>query len=263
MSGEFSSGWLDLREPADARARSAELARMVAAGAKGELTILDLGCGTGSLGRWLAPLLPGPQHWIMADRDPALLEHAASAMPGMAADDSPVTVETRLGDVTALTGADLAGVSVVTCSALLDILTRAEVRRIADALATHGTTALLTLSVTGEVAFDPADELDAAMSAAFNAHQRRTTGGRRLLGPDAPAAAAEILTALGAAVTVRPSAWSLGPRPDALFDTWLDGWLAAAGTQEPDLPVDAYRARRIQGSPSVTVGHVDLYAEFG
>jgi hypothetical protein len=262
MSGEFSSGWLDLREPADARARSAELAGLAAAGAKGELTILDLGCGTGSLGRWLAPQLPGPQHWIMEDRDPGLLAHAAASMPGMAADDTPVTVEARLGDVTALTGADLAGISLVTCSALLDILTRAEVRGIADALATHGTTALLTLSVTGEVTFDPADELDAAVGAAFNAHQRRTVAGRRLLGPDAAAAAAEILAARGAAVTVRPSNWSLGPRPDALFDAWLDGWLAAAGDQDADLDIDAYRARRIQGSPTVTVCHMDVYAEF-
>jgi trans-aconitate methyltransferase len=263
MTGEFTSHWLDLREPADARARSAELAQLAAAGAKGELTILDLGCGTGSLGRWLAPRLPGPQSWIMEDRDPALLEHAAASMPGTAADDTPVTVKARLGDVTALTGADLAGTSLVTCSALLDILTADEAGRIAAALATHGTTALLTMSVTGEVRFDPADELDAAVSAAFNAHQRRTVGGRRLLGPDAPAVVADLLTRHGARVTVRPSDWTLGPRPDALFDAWLDGWLAAAGEQDPDLPIDAYRTRRMQGSPTATVGHVDVYAEFG
>jgi trans-aconitate methyltransferase len=262
MTGEFSSSWLDLREPADARARSAELAAMAAAGAAGELTIRDLGCGTGSLGRWLAPLLPGPQHWVMEDRDPALLAHAAAAMPGMAADGRPVTVETRLGDVTALTAADLAGVSLVTCSALLDILTEAEAGRIVGALAAHGTTALLTLSVTGEVTFDPADDLDAAVASAFNDHQRRTTGGRRLLGPDAPAVVADLLTRSGARVTVRPSTWSLGPRPDPLFDAWFDGWLAAAGDQRSDLPIDAYRARRLHGSPTVTVGHLDIYAEF-
>ena len=54
----------------------------------------------------------------------------------------------------------------------------------------HGTPALFTLSVVGEVTLDPADPLDAEIAAAFNAHQRRSVGGRRLLGPDAAGAAA-------------------------------------------------------------------------
>ena len=44
--------------------------------------IHDLGCGTGSMGRWLAPLLPGPQHWVVHDRDADLLEVAAADLPG-------------------------------------------------------------------------------------------------------------------------------------------------------------------------------------
>jgi trans-aconitate methyltransferase len=266
MSGEFSSTWLALREPADAEARSAELADLVAAGAKGDLVLRDLGCGTGSLGRWLAPRLPGPQHWIMEDRDPDLLTHAAASMVTAAADGSPVTVETRQGDVTALTGTELAGTSLVTCSALLDILTAEEAELIVAALATHGTTALFTLSVTGEVTAEPADELDAAVRDAFNAHQRRTTGGRRLLGPDAPAVVAEMLAARGARVTVRASPWRLGPDRAALALAWLDGRLAAAADQRPDLPIAAYRERRraaiAAGTLTITVGHVDIHAEF-
>jgi hypothetical protein len=34
-----------------------------AAPATGRWVIHDLGCGTGAMGRWLAPVLPGPQHW--------------------------------------------------------------------------------------------------------------------------------------------------------------------------------------------------------
>ena len=44
--------------------------------------IHDLGCGTGAMGRWLAPLLPGPQHWVLHDRDADLLEVAAADVPG-------------------------------------------------------------------------------------------------------------------------------------------------------------------------------------
>src|SRR3954447_4913987 len=119
MTGEFSESWLGLREPADAAARSKDLVGLLPGPIR---TIRDLGCGTGSLGRWLAPQLPGPQHWIMADRDPALLAYAGAHMPFPG-----VTVETALGDVTELTPADLTGVDLVTCSALLDLLTAEEV----------------------------------------------------------------------------------------------------------------------------------------
>ena len=33
------------------------------------------------MGRWLAPLLDGPQHWVLHDRDPDLLGVAAHDRP--------------------------------------------------------------------------------------------------------------------------------------------------------------------------------------
>ena len=53
-----------------------------AAGEPAARSIHDLGCGTGSMGRWLAPRLPGPQHWVLHDRDADLLARAAAGMPG-------------------------------------------------------------------------------------------------------------------------------------------------------------------------------------
>ena len=43
--------------------------------------------------RWLAPLLPGPQHWVLHDRDEDLLHVARSTVP--------VTVPARSRDVEA------------------------------------------------------------------------------------------------------------------------------------------------------------------
>ena len=54
------------------------------------------------MGRWLAPLLPGPQHWVVHDRDADLLEVAAADLPGPAADGAAVTVEARQSDITRL-----------------------------------------------------------------------------------------------------------------------------------------------------------------
>ena len=140
--------------------------------------IHDLGGGSGAMGRWLAPRLPGPQHWVVHDRDADLLELAVAAPPG-------VTVEARRSDITRLAPGDLAGASLITASALLDMLTADELARMLGACA--GRPMLLALTVAGRVTLTPADPLDARIGAAFNAHQRR--GGR--LGPDAVAAAVE------------------------------------------------------------------------
>ncbi len=255
MTGEFSETWLGLREPADAAARARDLVTLL----PGEIrTIRDLGCGTGSLGRWLAPQLPAPQHWIMADRDPALLAHAKANMPF-----DGVTVTTDLSDVTALTAADLAGTDLVTCSALLDILTAEEVEALVRACAEANTPALFTLSVAGEVTLDPPLPADSEVAAAFNEHQRRTDGGRRLLGPDAPAVAVAAFEKAGATVVTRPSPWRLGTNLAALTDEWLRGWVGAALEERPDQGFDAYLAERRANLPRATVGHVDLLAIFG
>jgi hypothetical protein len=255
VTGEFSETWLGLREPADAAARARDLVALLPGPIR---TIRDLGCGTGSLGRWLAPQLPGPQHWIMADRDPALLAYAATHMPFPA-----VTVTTELSDVTALTAADLTGTDLVTCSALLDILTADEVGRLVEACRESRTPALFTLSVAGEVTLDPARPADREVTAAFNEHQRRVQDGRRLLGPDAPAEAAAAFEKAGATVVTRPSPWRLGSDEAALTTEWLRGWVGAATEQRPDQGFDAYLEERLANLPRAEVGHVDLLAIFG
>ena len=239
-----SPEWLALREPADAAARSAELAdRLARHLPAGPLLIHDLGGGSGAMGRWLAPRLPGLQHWVVHDRDADLLELAVAAPPAPG-----VTVEARRSDITRLEPGDLAGADLVVASALLDILTADELARMLGACA--GLPMLLALTVVGRVTLEPADPLDARIGAAFNAHQRR--GG--LLGPDA-------VTAVPGAI-VRPSPWRLDAAHADLTAAWLDGWVAAACEQEPALDAGAYRDRRLAeaaaGALAVTVDHADL-----
>lgn len=262
-----SAGWLDLRERADAAARSRDLVRRLRRrlpAAADPLVIHDLGCGSGSMGRWLAPLLPGPQHWVLYDRDANLLARAAVDVPGPAADGAEVAVETRVSDVTQLDSEDLAGAALVTASALLDLLTRDELTGLIRACAGAGCPVLFALSVSGRVQLLQADPLDARMAAAFDAHQRRKTPRGRLLGPDAVEAAAEGFRGLGAEVVVRPSPWRLEAAESDLAVEWLGGWIDAACEQEPALVPDAdlYRRRRLReaaaGALAVTVGHADL-----
>jgi hypothetical protein len=243
------AAWLALREPADAAARSRELVGHLPP--EGPHVIHDLGCGTGAMGRWLAPLLPGPQHWVLHDRDAALLQ---------VADVPRVTVETRLSDITRLRADDLAGASLVTASALLDVLTEAAVQRLVAACVGAGCPALLTLSVAGRVDLTPSEPVDRRVAAAFDAHQRRG----RLLGPDAVAATAEAFRRSGAEVVARPSPWRLGAAQADLIAAWFTGWVGAACEQDAELAAEtgAYARRRLAqaaaGRLAVTVDHVDL-----
>jgi trans-aconitate methyltransferase len=248
--------WLELREPADAAARSDELAERLGRHlpTTRPLVIHDLGGGSGAMGRWLAPRLPGPQHWVVHDRDEGLLELAMAHPPAGAR----ITVEARRSDITRLAPGDLAGASVVVASALLDLLTAEQLARMLGA--GTGCPMLLALTVVGCVTLTPADPLDARIVAAFNAHQRR---GRRL-GPDAVAATVDELRGRGAEVIVRPSRWRLDAAHADLIAEWLGGWVAAACEQEPGLAAQAaaYRDRRlaqaVAGELAVTVDHADL-----
>jgi hypothetical protein len=234
--------WLELREPADAAARSGRLAERLARHlGEGPLVIHDLGGGSGSMGRWLAPRLPQPQHWVVHDRDEELLALAVEHPP------PGVTVEARCSDITRLAPEDLDGASVAVASALLDMLTADELARMLAACG--GLPLLVAMTVTGRVAFEPADPLDAPLSAAFNEHQRRD--GR--LGPDAVAA-------VGGDPIVRRTPWRL--THGELFELWFGGWVDAACEQAPEIAAGGYRERRLAqaaaGELVATVDHADL-----
>nr|WP_308401154.1 SAM-dependent methyltransferase [Streptomyces sp. AC512_CC834] len=264
----YAPEWLRLREPADAGARAHDLLdplriRLANLPRRADgLVVHDVGCGTGSMGRWLAPLLDGPQHWVLHDRDPYLLHFAAVAAPRTAADGSRVTVETRRGDIARLTPDALTGAALVTASALLDVLTIEEVGNLAAACAAAGCPALLTLSVAGRVDLTPAHPLDVEITEAFNEHQRRTG----MLGPDAVTTAAEAFAGHGATVRAHPSPWRLGPNEAELTAQWLRGWVGAAVEQRPDLRERAGRylderlAACAAGELRVLVHHTDLLA---
>jgi hypothetical protein len=264
--------WLALREGADAAARAPELVELVrghlaAAVRPGAPAVIrDLGCGTGSMGRWLAARLSGPQTWILHDRDAGLLASAATSMPGLAADGALVSSRSQEGDVTDLGPSDVSGTALVTGSAVLDLLTAEEVDRLAATCTEAGAAALLTLSVTGRVEFEPSDPLDHAFAGAFNAHQRRRTGERWLLGPDAGAVAVGAFVRRGAVVESRPSPWRLGAERIDLAEEWLRAWIAAACAQQPDLEREAgaYLGSKLDacraGQLRLEVGHVDVLA---
>ncbi len=76
MTDRFAADWLALREPFDLAARSVALARRLAERLPRRPRLMDLGAGTGSMFRFLAPIIGRGQDWILVDADAALLDDA-------------------------------------------------------------------------------------------------------------------------------------------------------------------------------------------
>lgn len=264
------SDWLALRAAADDAARSralaGELGEMLP---RGEVVLHDLGSGEGAMVRWLAPRLPGPQTWVLHDADAAIL---AGARLGAVVDRAggAISARTRIAPLEDLRAGAFLGAAAVTASALLDVVTRSEAERIVAACAAASAPALFSLTVSGRVRLRPAEPADAALAAAFDAHQRRSAPGRptgeALLGPDAVPVVAGLFAEAGWNVRTERTPWRLGASDGTLIAAWLDGWLDAAVEQQPELAVVAadFRGRRLAevdaGTLRVTVWHEDLLA---
>jgi hypothetical protein len=275
----FAAAWLALREPADHAARSAALAERFAAAVGHAPHLLDLGCGTGSNLRYLAPRIPGGQRWLCVDHDRALLDAGRIAMQDWAKGQGwPSRVEPdglalarpggaiRVGLVLGELARDRLPwshrVGGVSAAALLDLTSAAWL----DAFAARcrGTPLLVALSFDGRLRFAPAAAEDDEICRRFIAHQRTDKGFGPALGPDAAAYLAERLAAAGCVVSAEAADWRLGPADGALLRATLAGIVAAARDATPDRRLDRWATTRGQqlaaGDLRLTVGHVDLLA---
>ena len=198
----FAEAWLALREPADHAARSRTLAARFAATQGPGPLVVDLGAGSGSNLRYLAPLLAPGQRWLLVDHDPVLLAAAAvSAGATGAAACRALDLARGLPAVPGMTGVAAAALLDLTSAAWLDELARWCGDR----------PVLMALSVDGRLAWQPADRRRRAIRQHFFAHQRADKGFGPALGP---AAAAHLgAPARGGRPAGRAGAGRLAARP--------------------------------------------------
>ena len=276
MTERFESDWLALREAADGAARDRALTERAARwldARRRPIRIVDLGAGGGNNAAWLAPRLPGVQHWRLVDHDPELLDRAARRWPALRdRNDRHPLLETRLSDLSDLGAALPEDTDLATASALFDLVSGPWAETLADRCATIGCGALWTLSVDGHWHFESADDDraanpdDSAMRELLIAHQRRDKGLGAALGGDAPRALASAFGARGYTVHSAASPWRLGPG-NPLATALLDGWRGALLEQAPErhAEIDAWwRSRRLalgRNELTTVVGHIDVWAE--
>lgn len=260
MSG-FSAAWLAMREPYDRAARNGAVLGAVAAAFAGAdaVAVSDLGCGTGSTMRAMAPLLPPRQSWRLVDNDAVLLAAAARDAPAGAA------VTTAALDLEADLDAAIGNCDLVATSALLDLVSAGWLARLSATLARRARPFYAALSFDGAVALEPPSPHDAAVIAALIRHQHTDKGFGPALGPDAARAALLQFRAAGFTVAEGRSDWLFAAADTAIQAEVLAGFAAAAQAVGTNAHIAAaWLAERLdhvaRGRATMRVGHVDFFA---
>ena len=246
----FAADWLTLREPADRAARDTGLLSQAIDLAGPDPVVMDLGCGTGSTVRAMAPLLPDSTSWRLVDNDEALLELAHYA--------AGAESTTHLIDITSIAQLPLEGVSLVTASALLDLVTEQWLAQFAASVTVPFYAAL---TYDGQMSWDPSDPDDERITEAFNRHQRGDKGLGAALGPLAVATAEALFTAAGWNVSTAPSPWELHTEHAELHRELVRGIGTAAAEAGAEGAMQ-WAARRESAVTDSTcrIGHIDLLA---
>ena len=284
--GDFSAGWLALREPADFSARSSQLTRVIADALPHDDVVqaVDVASGTGSNLRYLAERLPPHQDWLLVDHDQGLITQAPARMREWAAargyealieqdgvllqgDRLKCRVQARQVDVADLTNAAIFdGRKLVTASALLDLVSEQWLRGLAVRCRDHASAALFALNYDGRIRCSPVDDEDELVRALVNRHQQTDKGFGGALGPAATETAERLFRGAGYQVRVEPSDWLLSPDERSLQRALVDGWAQAAADMAPDQSeaIERWRTRRLahveHGRSRLQVGHQDLAA---
>jgi hypothetical protein len=157
-------------------------------------------------------------------------------------------------------------VDLVTTTALLDLVSEPWIERLTVECAARRLPFYATLSYDGRVELAPQDPGDAAIVAAFNAHQRTDKGFGAALGPKAAAETIAQFARIGYFVDRQPADWVFAPHDREIQNELLAGLAAAAraiGTLQLEFIVGWLTRRRdlvAAGRSSMRVGHIDLFA---
>ena len=278
MTG-FSAQWLALREPADHRARDASLRDQVmhdlthlARVRPGQIKVVDLGCGSGSNLRALAPHMPATQHWTLVDYDPALLSAAKTALAHWAdqiVSDQDTLVLLKNGKHISVNFLceDLSSnlelvlslsTDLLTAAAFFDLVAESWLERFCSLLRSPLYT---VLTYNGQEIWHPPAPMDTAMLKAFHAHQQTDKGFGVAAGPNAAGVMETLLKARGFAVSSAQSPWKLAAADRNLIEQLAIG-SAGAVLETKQVSAEEVSAWRQSRSVAQTceIGHTDLYA---
>jgi hypothetical protein len=287
----FTAEWLALREPVDHRSRNPKLLESVKAhlqhvesSRSGAIHIVDLGCGSGSNLRALAPVFNDVQEWTLVDSDPKLLLAAQAALLKWSEDSTIIKSELQrstyepLGTKLILKKhnkeiivnfhcADLseevhlsimATTDLVTAAAFFDLTSDDWLRKFCNTLSKP---LYATLSYNGNEAWDPQEPSDQSVLQAFHFHQRTDKGFGAAAGPDAASSLINFLLERQFRVDVAESPWVMNELDRPLMNQLAAG--TAVAVKETGLLSITTIEHWLQSKNNANrcvVGHTDIFA---
>jgi len=290
MSG-FSAEWLALREPVDHRSRNLALQAQVIqflgqikAIDPGSIHITDLGSGTGSNLRALAPYFGLKQSWTLVDYDADLLQSARASLIAWAdsvvstnesksiltasglikplmimKNSNTITIEFRCADLVHDYQAILdKPADLITAAAFFDLVAEPWLAQFCVAL-TQPLYAVLTYD--GIEKWSPPEAIDADVLRAFHAHQSNDKGFGAAVGPSGGEHLQSLLQRQGFTTVCAPSPWVMDYHDRALIEQLAIGTARAVreiGTL-PNALVNQWEQTR-RKAMQCEIGHVDLFA---
>ena len=273
--GDFSIGWLRLREPVDRRSRNVTVATALRVAFAGlpSVRVVDIGCGTGANLRATSPLLGPEQDWTLLDNDVALLDTARHTIASWANEAEPVSdgwrlikdgktirVRFRRCDIAGDPGGSMAeDASLVMASAFFDLVSPAFIDKLVAAVVHRNAAFYTVLTYDGAQQWLPPSPLDARIGRAFNEHQKADKGFGPSAGPGASALLRQAFDAAGYRTEIGDSPWNLDREDADLMEQLADGVVAAVAEtgQVAAADIAAWRGFARHG---VRVGHKDLLA---
>lgn len=285
----FSTDWLSLREGPDHRSRNPVLQKQVLryleeiSDLKSDpIHIVDLGSGTGSNLRALAPLIHNNQKWTLIDYDPLLLQ-AAREKIGIWADSITSEVQNKDFDNDAtrpvilvknnyeitvqflqkdlaidLQSELLESADLVTAAAFFDLVALNWLEQFCKALKTSLYT---VLTYNGKETWLPPDPGDTEILKAFHHHQGTDKGFGNALGPLALKTMKQLLENRGFHVETGSSPWLLNTNDASLIKELAVGIAnAVAETNLVSHEIAKHWGEQRAQSQKCEIGHDDLFA---
>ena len=288
---EFSAQWLGLREPVDHRSRNQDLQAQVISYLTqiktvypGSLRLTDLGSGTGSNLRALAPHLHSVQHWTLIDYDAALLHTARATLLSWADGETntsilgatvnlsapikplsiikqnkTIIVEFKCVDLYKDYRAILdEPADIITAAAFFDLVAEPWLTEFCAYLSKPLYT---VLTYDGVEKWSPPDISDVEVLKAFHQHQRTDKGFGSALGPSAAERIQSLLQDRDFKVVCAHSPWVMNHRDRDLIEQLAIG--SARAVREisnlPSLIIDEWEKNRRKAN-NCEIGHLDLFA---
>ena len=284
----FDIDWLSERYPFDAEARNKTLEAEVLAhlAQKSEVTLVDVGAGTGSNCLYFVEQLPQNQKWFLVEKDAALKKATIRRLRDYASyhkynferkkDTIKISSVSREVTVTTINDSllnlvdlvNLKKVDLVLANAVFDLFSVNQIKELVDLITQNKLAFYHTLSYEG-MTFDPEDPFDDVFIETYNAHMERPQAFGKALGKKANALMVGLFQEKKKEVQTGESNWNIAP-VDIKMHYYLLSFmenalgemdLAPAMQSNFDKWVQRKKELIITGRQRLAVHHLDVFVK--